>query len=224
MRCFGLMVPVLMMFGCSDGSDRVSEEDNDTNGTYSAGPVCGLLERNAATYETIDALKAANADYFHMSACTAEDGRLAVHTQCEAVYAPACISIETPCAAEPCSPALQTYPNRCTAEADPGTAYLFSGECFPEIPTEWMQWYDGCNTCSRDANDPESIDCTLRSCSVPDAPYTATELSSVPEAPEYCRQWFDGCNTCYRDEPGETPFCTERACDTYLQPYCSEIF
>ncbi len=88
---------------------------------------------------------------------------------CTMQYAPVCASKEVQCITAPCNPIAKTYSNTCVMNVDEAD-YLFDGEC-PNgtIPKNCTSWYDGCNTCSKNANG--DITCTKRYCELPDAPF-----------------------------------------------------
>lgn len=106
---------------------------------------------------------------------------------CTKEYAPVCGSKQVQCITTPCNPVQQTYSNRCTLNAD-GATFLYEGQCRdtntdPSADPRCRVWYDGCNTCSREAPNSPAM-CTLRAC--------------FQQAPAYCTAYFDDDSTANR--------------------------
>jgi len=79
-----------------------------------------------------------------------------------------------------------------------------------------QQWYDGCNTCSRQSDD--TLQCTEQMC------YQMENVAhcldnNEPTIPHNCMTWYDGCNTCGVSD-GQLTMCTLMACFTNNEPYC----
>ena len=89
-----------------------------------------------------------------------------------------------------------------------------------------QHWFDGCNTCTRDAAGRSS--CTEEFCYVPSGPAecrdgAAGQNPPAPadgSAPASCTTWFDGCNTCTRDRANGPLSCTMMYCFTSGTPEC----
>lgn len=101
---------------------------------------------------------------------------------CTKEYMPVCGSKQIYCITTPCNPIQQTYSNRCMMNAD-GASFLYEGQCRndyanPADDPRCKAWYDGCNSCSRNAPGSPAM-CTLRAC--------MADSMSKP----YCTAWFD---------------------------------
>ncbi len=100
---------------------------------------------------------------------------------CTKEYMPVCGAKQVVCITTPCNPVQQTYGNRCMMAAD-GASLVHEGACRadtsdPAADARCRQWYDGCNTCSRQSAGGPAI-CTLRACT--------PESTTKP----YCSEYF----------------------------------
>jgi len=88
---------------------------------------------------------------------------------CTAEYAPFCSAVYTHNDALSCEqvPATRTS---CDPHGHDGT-YLFDGQCPADtpIPDTCIEWFDGCNNCSKDDNG--YINCTEAFCALPIGPF-----------------------------------------------------
>lgn len=221
---------VLLMSACNDDDNKCtggacsSSSSEPTLCTTQYDPVCGYIGRSVQTYSNACVLKNAGASYLHMGECTSSDESLATLQECPMTYEPVCVSVQVECVTTPCDPVPETYVNRCAADANDRTTWLFDGECQSEVPAGCLSWYDGCNWCSRESGSALAA-CTLRYCYLYDAPFSCTEYenNTPPPIPAECKVWYDGCNTCTADENGTNLGCTEMACETYAAPRCLEL-
>ena len=90
------------------------------------------------------------------------------------------------------------------------------GNCIDEGCTSW---FDGCNTCSVDLDEINSLICTEVLCYGNPGNSQCLENSNNPKIPRNCLTWYDGCNTCSVLN-GELQGCTLMMCFTQNEPYC----
>jgi hypothetical protein len=103
---------------------------------------------------------------------------------CTKEYKPVCGGKPIVCITTPCNPIPTTYGNRCSMSAD-GASFLYEGECRSENPADDPQckaWYDGCNSCARNAPG-EPAACTLKYCVAPGKAYCTARFTDATNKP-----------------------------------------
>lgn len=121
---------------------------------------------------------------------------------CTKEYKPVCGAKPIVCITTPCNPIPTTYGNRCEMSAD-GASFLYDGPCRTENPADdpqCKQWFDGCNSCSRNAPGSPAA-CTLKYCAVPGNAYCIARFSDSTNKPPRISS-FSGPTTLQEDTHG----------------------
>ncbi len=123
---------------------------------------------------------------------------------CTKEYRPVCGAQPIVCITTPCNPIPTTYGNRCVMNADNAT-FLYDGQCKTENPSDNPQcksWFDGCNSCSRNAPGDMAA-CTLKYCAAESLakPYCSAYFGTTANKPPTIAR-FSGPTTLVEDVSG----------------------
>mmetsp|Transcript_10446 Transcript_10446/g.31189 ORF Transcript_10446/g.31189 Transcript_10446/m.31189 type:complete len:394 (-) Transcript_10446:56-1237(-) len=117
--------------------------------------------------------------------------------------------------------------SKCMDEEEPKGGGLVD-EYGNEVPAGCESWFDGCNTCTVNA-EKGILGCTKVFCASPGRAYCADEEPEGGIVDEYgnavdpgCDTWFDGCNTCTVNEDEGEMACTRKFCAEPGKAYCAD--